>query len=309
MTAEHGQDRPATLGAPGQHLLLTLLGDYWYQRTEPIASAALVALLAEFGMTEQNARAALSRLRRRGLLHPTRDGRRTHYRLTASAADVLAEGTERIFTFGRAPQPWDGRWTCVAFSIPESERPARTALRARLRFLGFAPLYDAAWFTPGDRADAAANVLQELQINAATIITGPVHAFGAGSPARAWDLTSVQADYDDFLTRFNPVAREVRDHTIRGHDALVVRTELIDTWRCFPNVDPGLPTTLHPPAWPQARATALFSEIYDTLGPSATQQVKTIIGTHDPDAAVLIAHHTTQDVLASLRTPEAALHG
>src|SRR5215472_7508770 len=41
-------------------LLLTLLGDYWWRRTEPLPSAALVALLAEFGVSDSAARAALS---------------------------------------------------------------------------------------------------------------------------------------------------------------------------------------------------------------------------------------------------------
>src|SRR5262245_65784953 len=37
-------------------LLLTLLGDYWWRRTEPMPSAALVALLAEFGVSDSAAR-------------------------------------------------------------------------------------------------------------------------------------------------------------------------------------------------------------------------------------------------------------
>ncbi|HLM89689.1 MAG TPA: hypothetical protein VK284_11800, partial [Streptosporangiaceae bacterium] len=48
-------------------LLLTLLGDYWWQRTEPLPSAAIVALLGEFGVSDSAARAALSRLTRNGL--------------------------------------------------------------------------------------------------------------------------------------------------------------------------------------------------------------------------------------------------
>ncbi|HEY9524217.1 MAG TPA: hypothetical protein VIR33_13325, partial [Thermopolyspora sp.] len=134
-----------------QHLLLTLLGDYWYQREGSIPSTALVGLLAEFDVTEQNARAALSRLARRGLLASVRQGRATRYRLTPQAHATLAEGTDRIFGFGHRAHTWDGTWTCVSFSVPESMRSTRTTLRTRLRWLGFAPLYDAAWFAPGDR--------------------------------------------------------------------------------------------------------------------------------------------------------------
>ena len=55
-------------------LLLTLLGDYWWRRTEPLPSAALVALLAEFGVSDSAARAALSRLTRNQLLVTPRAG-------------------------------------------------------------------------------------------------------------------------------------------------------------------------------------------------------------------------------------------
>ena len=58
-------------------LLLTLLGDYWWQRTEPLPSAAIVALLAEFGVSDSAARAALSRLTRNELLVTSKTGRRT----------------------------------------------------------------------------------------------------------------------------------------------------------------------------------------------------------------------------------------
>jgi hypothetical protein len=58
-------------------LLLTLLGDYWWQRTEPLPSAAIVALLTEFGVSDSAARAALTR---NGLLVTSKTGRRTFAR-------------------------------------------------------------------------------------------------------------------------------------------------------------------------------------------------------------------------------------
>src|SRR5579875_2162518 len=36
-------------------LLLTLLGDYWWRRAESLPSAAIVALLAEFGVSDSAA--------------------------------------------------------------------------------------------------------------------------------------------------------------------------------------------------------------------------------------------------------------
>ncbi|HYZ55043.1 MAG TPA: hypothetical protein VE733_16280 [Streptosporangiaceae bacterium] len=129
-------------------LLLTLLGDYWWRRTEPLPSAAIVALLAEFGVSDSAARAALSRLTRSGLLVTSKSGRRTFVRLSDRAARVLDDGARRIFSFGQATQAWDGMWSLVAFSIPENNRAARDALRKQLRWLGFAPLYDGLWVAP-----------------------------------------------------------------------------------------------------------------------------------------------------------------
>ena len=115
-------------GANPQHLIITLLGDYWFGRKEHLPSAALVALANEFEITSTSARAALSRLARRGLLDSSRDGRRTFYGLTPRAERVLNEGFARIVGFGLDDRPWDGSWSVVIFSVPEDR--ARRAPRA-----------------------------------------------------------------------------------------------------------------------------------------------------------------------------------
>ena len=149
-------------------LLLTLLGDYWWQRTEPLPSAAIVALLGEFGVSDSAARAALSRLTRNGLLVTSKAGRRTFSRLSARAAAILDDGARRIFSFGAVNHPWDGMWSLVAFSIPEDNRAARDALRKQLRWLGFAPLYDGLWLSPRDHAAEVIGYLKDLDITTAT---------------------------------------------------------------------------------------------------------------------------------------------
>src|ERR1017187_10659003 len=135
-------------GSQPQHLLLTLLGDYFLDGSVPIPSASLLSLLEGFGITSAGSRAALSRLSRRGLLASSKNGRNTYYRLTPRAAALLREGAQHIFSFGAAERPWSGRWTIVAFSVPEDQRQARPVLRTRLRWLGFAPLYDGLWISP-----------------------------------------------------------------------------------------------------------------------------------------------------------------
>src|ERR1700722_4974945 len=65
--------------------LLTLLGAYWWERTGPLPSAAVVALLAEFGVSDSAARAALSRLTRNELLVTSKSGRRGYSRVGSRA--------------------------------------------------------------------------------------------------------------------------------------------------------------------------------------------------------------------------------
>src|ERR1700750_2248123 len=76
-------------------LLLPRLGDYWWQRTEPLPSAAIVALLSEFGVSDSAARAALSRLTRNGLLVTSKTGRRTFSRLSSPGGRVPPAAPQR----------------------------------------------------------------------------------------------------------------------------------------------------------------------------------------------------------------------
>ena len=319
------EDVPQPWTTPGPvaqrppRLLLTLLGDYWWQRTESLPSAAIVGLLAEFGVSDSAARAALSRLTRNGLLVTSRSGRRTFVRLSRRAADVLDDGGRRIFSFGATPAPWDGMWSLVAFSIPEEHRSARDELRKELRWLGFAPLYDGLWVCPRDHAGDVMARLKDLGISTATAFratalpaatavgaVGAAAADGAGGalvtadiPARAWDLSGLRDRYQEF-TEF---AGLLRDQTVAGEittaDALVARTRVMNEWRAFPAMDPDLPYELLPPAWPRAAARALFITCYDLLGPLAARRVRQIIARYSPELAGRAAYHSSALTLSS----------
>ncbi|MFW3168791.1 PaaX family transcriptional regulator C-terminal domain-containing protein [Geodermatophilus sp. CPCC 206100] len=288
----------AAVGTRPQHLLLTLLGDFWYSRTESLPSTALVRLLAEFGVTEPNARAAISRLARKDLLVATRQGRRTAYALSETGHATLVEGTRRIFRFGSDPQPWDGRWTMVAFSVPEEHRSLRSTLRTRLRWLGFTALFDGVWVAPGDHAEEGNDLLGELALTTATIVVGTACGPRDGDPARAWDLQHLGEAYHRFLGDFGGVPDRVRAGEVTDAEALVLRTTLIDVWRTFPALDPELPAELLPGGWPAHRARELFTDVYDTLGPQATGRFRELVAVDDPAAAQLARHHTSTEALA-----------
>jgi phenylacetic acid degradation operon negative regulatory protein len=295
--APASSEEPGAIAARPQHLLLTLLGDYWYPRSDELPSTALVALLGEFGVSEANARAALSRLSRRGLLASRRDGRRTSYWLTPAGLRVLREGTLRIFTFGTRPREWDGRWTVVAFSIPEDNRGLRSTLRTRLAWLGFAAPFDALWMSPGDREGEAAALLAELAVHTATIVVGKVSQLAPLDPARAWDLDGLAASYAAFASRFARVAARVAAGDLAPAEALIHRTAVIDVWRNFPAVDPELPDGLLPRGWPREQARATFTAIYDGLGQAAARRVADVFSTCSPDQSSKVSFHTSANAL------------
>ena len=288
------EDALAFPGSRPHYLLITLLGDYWFRRDRPLTDAALAGLLAEFGVPGSSAEGAVSRMTRHGLLEALPDGVAPRYRTTPVGMDMIAEGAQRIFTFGVCPPPWDGTWTRVSFGVAESMSHIRNPLIRRLRWLGFAPLRSD-WYAPGDRSAPAAQALTELGVTAAAISTGPVGERGDGNPIRAWDLDVLRARYQAFISRFSPVLDRARGAGIDGPEALVTRTSTIDIWRSFLSFDPGLPVDLLPPGWPLTEAAQLFHAVYDLLGPSALSRVRQVLAAHDRAAADLALIYTSQE--------------
>ncbi|CAM5306633.1 PaaX family transcriptional regulator [Streptomyces tanashiensis] len=117
----------------------------------------MIDAFARVDVGEDAVRSALTRMVGRGLLERHRRGRRMYFSLTDSrAAEVrFADGQERIHRTGAVNRAWDGTWTLVGFSLPESWRRERHDLRApRLVWAGFGPLQSGLWVAPG-RVDVA----------------------------------------------------------------------------------------------------------------------------------------------------------
>jgi phenylacetic acid degradation operon negative regulatory protein len=288
-------------GARPQHLISTLFGDYWWGRAEHLPSAGLVALVGEFDISATSARAALSRLGRRGLLTSSKIGRRTFYGPTPEAEEAMQEGASLVFSFGVGnAAPWDGTWLVVAFSVPEDQRDIRHALRTRLRWLGFAALYDGVWVSPRADADATEEVIRGCGVHQASIFRAS-SLFSAAEnglgrhPLSAWKLDELRQSYDDFIKRFEPVYERVISGEIRAWEALVERSAIMDTWRTFPGRDPDLPDEILPDGWPRQRAHEIFALVYDSLGPLAEARFRQVISQYSPDLAGLARHHTTRE--------------
>jgi phenylacetic acid degradation operon negative regulatory protein len=281
-------------------LLVWMFLGYWFENVEFIPSAALVALLGSLGVGEAAARAALSRLARRGSLEGTKLGRNTAYRLAAGTVDAARAQGRSMLKFGASPSPWDRRWTCVVFSIPESDRRRRPALRQRLRELRLGPLFDGLWITPRAPLAAIDRSLTELGVTDAAVFRVSEVPRPAGVDLlSAWDLRSLRVAYDDLIDSLEPVVGRVREGKMPDGDALVARVEACARWRSLAAADPDLPEELLPDDWPQRRARELFVEAYDTLGPGAERRVRELVTSVRGASSPVPHHRRVEDCLGA----------
>src|SRR5258708_1554473 len=212
-------------------------------------------------------RRALMRTAADGWLSAERAGRRTCWRLTASAEQLLTEGTERIYGFTAGRRAWDGTWLLVLARVPESDRSARHQLRTRLTWAGFGSPAPGVWLSPDTSRQAEAErVLANAGLLADSQIFRAEHASGgrlADMAREAWDLDQIEERYEEFIADFaGPDCA----------DALPRLIELVHRWRRFPWIDPVLPPELLPDPWCGSVAARLFAEGDAALAPGATAE-------------------------------------
>ena len=245
--------------ASARSLLLTVLGEFVRPAGQPAWTGALVAALAEVGVEEKAARQALSRTAAEQLLSAERDGRRVRWHLTAAGDRLLAEGTERIYGFGRPAGRWDGRWLVLAVSVPETQRQLRHRLRTRLTWAGLGSPLPGLWVTPDlDREKEVAAAVEELGVQACSFV-GPYGSVGDERRvvAAAWQLGELERRYTAFLD-------DVGGAEVTGDaEAFAAQVQLVQRWRRFPFLDPALPAQLLPDGWPGPAAAALFHARHD----------------------------------------------
>lgn len=252
-----------------RHLLITLLGEHWMEDTPPMRSAVLARLLAEFGIGPSGARSAISRATLGGALERVRDGRSTRYRVNPKTLHGIRAARARVLSFGAEDPSWDGRWSLVAFSLAESDRERRHYLRKSLRWLGYAPIYDALWISPGTRLTEVAELVTSLGVEDVTLFRAEAVPGWDGAIDATWDVDSLRRQYEAFIERFEPVRKVMEAGRVTQADALVARTELVDAWRPFLRRDPDLPAERLPQGWPRRGAYELLQAIHRGLTEAA----------------------------------------
>jgi phenylacetic acid degradation operon negative regulatory protein len=242
-------------GAPSARgLLFTLLGEFVLTTDGTAWTSAVLAAFRRLGVEEKATRQALMRTAAAGWLEPEKLGRRTRWRLTASAWRMLTDGAERIYSFTGPAEDWDGRWLLVYARVPESDRRARHVVRSRLSWAGFGSLGAGLWISPHpDRGTEAVEVLRAAGLEEDAHVFEATRS-GLGDDramvAAAWDLAAVEDQYEQFIEEFRDPA---------PGDVLARQVELVHAWRRFPAVDPALPRELLPARWSGLEAARLFA--------------------------------------------------
>ncbi len=258
------------------YLIMDVCGAYMRPMGGWFPVARLILLMGQLGVDEQAVRSAVSRITKRGLLvSETRDGVRG-YRLADDALPVLDDAERRIFGQAERARLDDG-WVLVSFSIPESDRDKRYLLRSRLSWLGFGILSSGLWIAPAWLTDDLEDSVRQLGFeNYVTVFRAHYRGFDDARALveRCWQLASLREMYADFLARWQPVRQKwARHRKSGGLEAFVDYTLLLNQWRKFPYLDPGLPLELLPSGWEGQRAAEVFFKLRDRLEDDANQHV------------------------------------
>lgn len=261
-------------GSATQHLVVTMLADYWRGSAEWLPSRLIVSLAGSLGLSPSATSTALSRLAGRQVLEQSNAGRTSRYRFTAEAKARLDIGVGQIGGFGSEERHWDGMWTVVAFSVPESSREMRELLRSRLKWLGFAPLYGAVWVSAWDTADELEDSCRHLGVENYAIFRTPEAGLRGRPLIEAWDLDDMRRLYRPFIDSYGQKAYGLEPQQLSGEEAFRLRTEVIDAWRAFPWEDPGLPPELLPREFPLFEARRIFVSLYNALADPASAYVE-----------------------------------
>jgi phenylacetic acid degradation operon negative regulatory protein len=246
-----------------------------------VATSSVIDVLDRVGISEHATRSTLSRMARRDLLHRTRSGRQVYVGLTLRSREILRDGEARVWRAGAVNTQWDGTWTLLGFSLPDSWQRQRHALRSRLLWAGFGPLQGGLWIAPsgvdhvgvlGDDLEAGGH----LKVFTATAVP-PTDVDALVRDA--WDIEALAARYREFLHRWEQPSRRPR-----LPDGLASRLVLRTEWLQVIRRDPRLPVQHLPQDWPAEQAQQLFRGLYAEFEPGARAAVAALDVMPDEEA-------------------------
>jgi phenylacetic acid degradation operon negative regulatory protein len=251
-------------------LLLTVFGEYALPQGQPVWTSTLLHVLTGLEVEEKSTRQSLARMAADGWIVSERAGRRVRWGLTGHGRALLSEGAERIYSFGRERNSWDGRWLALLASVPESRRDLRHQLRTGLTWAGLGSPAPGVWISPHVSREAEAKqVVESLGLEGVVFsFCGPFAGIGSerAMVEQAWHLGDLAVAYEEFVGSFAGLRPEP------GDQVLLAQIRLVHEWRRFPRLDPQLPLELLPPDWIGVRAANVFKDLHQAWHDAAQRR-------------------------------------
>jgi phenylacetic acid degradation operon negative regulatory protein len=203
--------------------------------------AQLVRLTALFGISENRARVALSRMVAAGEARSDGAGR---YRL---AGHLVARQARQSASRAGITADYDGSWWLAVVTTTGSSPEVRLARRRALAYVRLAELREGVWMRP---ANVAVPLPESLDADLEMMTAVPPDADSLAD--RLWDLSGWARHAHELLARLDALAPD-------GPEALAPGFELSASVLRHFQADPLLPVQLQPADWPGPR----LRETYD----------------------------------------------
>ncbi len=202
--------------------------------------AQLVRLTGLFGIGENRARVALSRMVTTGEVSTDGEGR---YRL---AGHLVARQARQAASRSGRTAPYDGRWWLVVVTTAGSTAVVRGDRRRALAHARLAELREGVWMRPANVAVLLPDALDD------DVVQMPAQPGDAPLlAARLWDLPAWAQHARELLRRLDALAPD-------GPEALAPGFTLSAAVLRHLQADPLLPADLLPADWPGSRLRTVY---------------------------------------------------
>jgi len=207
--------------------------------------AQLVRLAGLFGISENRARVALSRMVAAGEASSDGSGR---YRL---AGPLVARQSRQSASRAGETAPYDGRWWLAVVTTAGSSAEVRLARREALAYARLGELREGVWMRPAN-----------IDVSLPTPVDADIELMTA-DPEDPERLVTRLWDLDAWSVRAVALLDALRNLAPEGPEALAPGFELSAAVLRHLQADPLLPADLVPAGWPGAPLRAVYEE-WDT---------------------------------------------
>jgi len=243
----------------------------WFvrERGNWLPAATWVSLLGALEIPASSARTALHRMTKADYLQQETRSARRGYSMSHEWIGYLRHVHDGLPSalLSQDPDPpgeqqqSEDKWTLLTFSIPETRRAERHAIRTLLGRNGFASLGNGVWIASVARLPETRVALEATGFaDYVDMFRAQHEGFGelAEFVARCWDTEAIATMYRTFIRDVRRRIRRDPTADARTFADIIIAS---NNWRRINFTDPALPTAALPREWPRTDAERLFSEL------------------------------------------------